>query len=61
MKKVTINWGRKKEEPEKAVLPTIIFIHLKKDYGEGFAIALGWWDYSIQINLLFINSKEKQS
>lgn len=50
--------SRSKKDPEKAILPTIIFINtnhksFKEVRHKGFMIVFGWWDYSIKIGLLF--------
>ena len=48
--------GRYTEDPEKALLPTIMYIDGSSDhyamYGRsGFALAFGWWDWSISFCL----------
>lgn len=48
--------GRDKHEPEKAVLPAIIFVSSHSypefnGYVKGCMIAVGWWDWSIKIAL----------
>ncbi len=50
--------GRNKQDPEKCLLPTIIFINTMHPafydvQHRGFVIAIGWWDYSIKIGLFF--------
>jgi hypothetical protein len=49
--------GRDKADPEKCVLPTILFINtnhkaFEQDRLPGFMIIFGWWDYSIKIGLI---------
>mgnify|MGYP000216617958 CR=1 FL=1 len=45
-----------KSDPEKAVLPAIIFLNLKHSFFEtrvkGFALGIGWWHYAIMIVVL---------
>jgi hypothetical protein len=50
--------SRTTEEPEKAVLPTILWINTNHSAFEdvrhrGFMIVLGWWDYSIKFGLFY--------
>lgn len=50
--------GRDKSDPEKAVLPTVIFINTNHEDFEpdirknGFVLALGWWDFSVKVALI---------
>ena len=48
--------GRDSQDPEKCVLPTIIFINTthpeyKRKYNgmSGFMLAFGWWDWNFKI------------
>lgn len=45
-----------KSDPEKAVLPTIIFINLSHPFFtskvKGFAVGVGWWHYAIMFGIL---------
>lgn len=61
--------GRTKEDPEKAVLPCIIFISVNHpEYKEeinlsdfdvsGFGLSFGWWDWSIYIAFMWIKIKQ---
>jgi hypothetical protein len=50
--------GRSKGDPEKLVLPSIVFVNANhKAFEEvrhrGFMLCLGWWDFSIKIGLFF--------
>ena len=50
--------GRNPEDPEKGVLPCIVFVNPKHpEFGEfkrsGFVIVIGWWDWSIKFGLIF--------
>ena len=50
--------GRDKAEPEKTVLPTILFINTNHESftdarHRGFMLCVGWWDYSIKLGLFF--------
>jgi len=50
--------GRTPEDPEKCILPTIMFINtnhsaFKEVKTQGFMVVFGWWDYSIKIGMLF--------
>lgn len=41
--------GRAKDDPEKAVLPALIFT-AKTDGGiSAYALSLGWWDFHITL------------
>lgn len=49
--------GRRKEDVEKAVLPTIIFINpnhpsFEENRMPGFMIIIGWWDFSVRFGWL---------
>ena len=55
------NWrflvGQNKNDVEKAVLPTILYINpnheaFEEDRMPGFMIVLGWWDFSIKFGLI---------
>lgn len=55
------NWifivGRDKNDVEKAVIPTVLYINPNHQVFEeartpGFMIALGWWDFSIKLGLI---------
>jgi len=50
--------GKDKVEPEKSVLPTILFINTNHPSftdlrHRGFMLCVGWWDYSIKLGLFF--------
>jgi len=50
--------SRTPQEPEKAVLPTMLWINtnhssFEDDKHRGFMIIIGWWDWSIKIGLFF--------
>jgi hypothetical protein len=50
--------GRDKADPEKSVLPAILFINANhKSFTDvrrrGFVLCVGWWDYSIKLGLFF--------
>ena len=52
--KIRFRCARDTDDPEKAVIPAVIFIscrhsHFKEYERGGFALALGWWDWSIRI------------
>jgi len=58
---VTIKWkaGSAPDDPERAVLPCIVFIsadHPKfADYGvAGFGLRAGWWRWYIGLNVLWM-------
>lgn len=53
-------------DPEKAVLPTIIFINLKhpelkqeEPLANGFALCLGWWNMAARIVFAAITRKKQ--
>lgn len=48
--------SREKSDPEKAVLPTIIFVNTNHEtFGDignrGFVLCFGWWDFSVRAGL----------
>lgn len=56
--KLTILAGRNKADPEKTILPSIVFINANHPAFEdvrmpGFMIAIGIWDFSVKICILF--------
>ena len=49
--------GRDKEDVEKLVIPSIIFINtnhesFKETRLKGFMVCFGWWDYSIKFGII---------
>jgi len=55
--KTRFSIGRNKEDVEKAVLPTIIYINTNHPKftdlsRKGFIIAIGWWDWSIKFGVI---------
>jgi len=65
MKRIRIfgHCGISKEDPEKAVLPTIIYVnpnHKSFKYGEpGLALSIGWWHYYIYIAFVIVSKTGK--
>ena len=52
-----LNIGRYKDDVEKALLPTILYINPNDEaFGEyrmpGLIIALGWWDFSLKFGFI---------
>jgi len=52
--RLRLSAGRGMQDPEKAVLPTIIYVNTNHEaFGDlrskGFVVAVGWWDYSIKV------------
>ena len=49
------DYGRDKQDSEKAVLPTVIYISANSfpEYEniKGFMLAFGWWDWSIKVGI----------
>ena len=50
--------NRSKKDPEKCILPTILYINTNhSSFNElrhrGFMIVVGWWDYSIKVGLFY--------
>jgi hypothetical protein len=43
----TIAYGRDKDDPQKALLPALIWT--RDDVLGGWDLALGWWDFSVRI------------
>lgn len=55
---IRLMFSRDKDEPEKAVLPAIIFISSNHhSFGDlrmpGFCLCAGWWDYSVTLHVIF--------
>lgn len=48
--------GREKDDPEKLLLPGIVFINTNhysfEDKSKGFMIFIRWWNYSISFGLI---------
>jgi len=49
---------RAKEDPEKCVLPTIVFINtnhpaFEKGRKKGFMLVFGWWDFSVKFGMVW--------
>jgi hypothetical protein len=42
-----VKCGRAKADPEKAVLPAIVWCKSQVEHVTGYAICLGWWDWYI--------------
>ena len=56
--RIRLTISRDADDPEKLVLPGIVFISTNHPYFEtdrtpGFMICLGWWDFSIKFGILF--------
>lgn len=56
--KFFVKYGRDKSDPEKSVLPCLIFIDSNHSQFDdlrtpGFMLCIGWWDYSLKIGLIF--------
>lgn len=43
-----VSAGRYKSDPEKAVLPTIIYCSDTHNSRTGHVLAFGWWDFAIR-------------
>lgn len=48
-----IKWrmGRNARDPEKAVLPALIYCNGSNEFARVYVIALGWWDWSIKVSI----------
>ena len=60
------NYGRNKSDPEKCVLPTILFINSNhysfNEYRRsGFMICFGWWDFSVKFGLFSLKNTNDES
>ena len=58
------SYGRDTSDPEKAVLPTILFLSNQHPdfsrYGfRGGCIALGWWDWFVRFTVVIPTHKHK--
>lgn len=56
---VSLKAGRSIDDPEKAVLPTIVVINTNHNsFGDigrpGFSIMLAWWDWAIQMAIVYV-------
>jgi hypothetical protein len=56
--KYMFEYGQNKDEAEKAVLPTLLFINpnhesFKELRHRGLILCFGWWDYSIKFGLFY--------
>ena len=56
--KVYFKMSREKSDPEKTVLPTILYINTNHESftdvrHRGFMICVGWWDFSIKFGVFF--------
>jgi len=56
--KIYFKAGRNSSDPEKVILPTLMFINSNHEAFEdvrrpGFMLCIGWWDYSIKFGLFF--------
>jgi hypothetical protein len=56
--KVKVTTGRAKKDPEKAVLPALIFCKVVvKDLLTILYFTLGWWDAFIRLNVIIASKK----
>lgn len=53
MKAKFIKLRRDPEDPEKAVIPAIVYINIQKYDITSHVILFGWWDYSFGVALCF--------
>lgn len=44
-----IRFGRARSDPEKAVLPAIIWTHVGDDQRAAYALSIGWWDFHVTL------------
>lgn len=54
--KLFLKIGRTPQDPEKSILPAILFINTNhqsfdNDRHRGFVLCVGWWDWSVKIGL----------
>lgn len=54
--RVRLKASRTPEDPEKCVLPTIVFVNtnhpaFEQDRHRGFVIFVGWWDWSVKFGM----------
>lgn len=61
---IEIDAYRCTHEPEKMVLPGIIFVNAshpslapENTIASGFTVAVGWWDWAIRLTVLWKNNK----
>lgn len=45
--------SRSRNDPERAVLPALVFISGRVEDCRGFGIYLGWWDFAIGFNVFW--------
>jgi len=52
---VIVSVGRASHDPEKSILPTIIFVNTNhpeyNDRHRGFIVAFGWWDLHLTLEV----------
>ena len=56
--RIRLTISRDADDPEKLVLPSIVFISLNhpffaEDRTKGFMICIGWWDISVKFGIIF--------
>lgn len=50
---ITFGAGREKDDPEKAVLPALIFCVQEIDGKRGAALSIGWWDFYARVAVIW--------
>jgi hypothetical protein len=58
MKKLYFNASRNADDPEKSILPSLIFINANHPSfagikRKGFMLCIGWWDFSVKFGIFF--------
>lgn len=47
----------KSSDPEKAVLPAVLFCRSQDGAARGFALAFGWWDYHLTLLVRWVKTE----
>lgn len=60
----TLHVKRSKDDPEKLITPAILFVSanhpaFEEDRQNGFLLALGWWDFSIRLAIIFKGNEKE--
>lgn len=61
MKKISpmISFTYSPEDPEKAILPALIYTHAKEEDAIVHLISLGWWHWAINIGIGYLKTKSQ--
>lgn len=62
MIKTKLRFYRDKDDPEKAVLPAILYVstshpEFNNPYCRGFCLVFWWWDFGVSIFFLYVKKQ----